>query len=179
MLGAGAGAAVGAAIASSDQGFRNESLGTIGVALMPGTSALAVITSHAFLKAVQQQVPIEEIRGFVRNLSAELSRRLAEGKNVAIGLILTEKGLAIQEIAADDQSAQVIGAVITSDAVAVGAAVVTADGAAYEVVVANKDGIVGEKGVVTNEGAAVVDVVATPVEDKPADAPPAEPAAKS
>ena len=44
-LGAGVGAAVGAA-ASGDKGFRNESLGTVGVALKPGTSAIVAITSH-------------------------------------------------------------------------------------------------------------------------------------
>ncbi len=62
MLGAGAGAAIGAAAAHGDAGFKDESLETIGVALQPGTSAVAAITSHDFLKAVQQQVAIEDIR---------------------------------------------------------------------------------------------------------------------
>ena len=73
VVGAGAGAAVGAAISSADKGFKNESLGTIGVALKPGTSAIAAITSHDFLKAVQQQVPIEDIRTIVSNVAAEIS----------------------------------------------------------------------------------------------------------
>ena len=72
-LGAGVGAAVGAA-ASGDKGFRNESLGTVGVALKPGTSAIAAITSHDFLRAVQKQVPIEQTRAAVSNLAAELWR---------------------------------------------------------------------------------------------------------
>ena len=132
-LGAGAGAAVGGAVAHGDKGFRNESLNTVGVALKPGTSAVAVITSRDFLKAVQLQVAVEDIRTVVSNLAAELSARLGEGKDVAIGLLLTEQGLAIKEIAADDDSAQVVGAVITGDAAVVGAAVVTAEGAAYKV----------------------------------------------
>ena len=37
-LGAGAGAALGGAIAHGDKGFRNESLSTVGVALRPGSS---------------------------------------------------------------------------------------------------------------------------------------------
>ncbi|NJN84931.1 MAG: DUF1269 domain-containing protein [Caldilineaceae bacterium] len=56
-LGAGAGAAVGAALSAGDKGFRNESLGTVGLALKPSTSAVAAITSHDFMRAVQQQVP--------------------------------------------------------------------------------------------------------------------------
>ena len=71
MVGAGVGAAAGAAIATRDSGFKNENLKTIGLALMPGNSAVAVITSHDFLKAMQQQVPIEDIRTVVGNLAAE------------------------------------------------------------------------------------------------------------
>ena len=95
---------------------------------------------------------------------------------MAIGLLLTEVGLAIKEIAADETSTQVIGAVITADAVVVGAAVVTADGAAYKVVAATAEGRGGGSRRSHDEGAVVVDVVAVP--DAPAaDAAPAAPAA--
>jgi len=161
-VGAGLGAAAGAAFAAHDGGFKNDNLQTIGMALKPNTSAVAVITSHDFLKAMQQQVPIEDIRTVVSNLAAELSAQLAAGKCVAIGLLLTPDGLSIKEIAADETSTQVVGAVITADAAVVGAAVATADGAAYEVVAATADGAVEEAGVATDEGAEVVDVVATP-----------------
>jgi hypothetical protein len=130
--------------------------------LKPNTSAVAVITSHDFLKAIQQQVAIEDIRTVVSNLTAELSAQLAAGKCVAIGLLLTPDGLGIKEIAADETSTQVVGAVITGDASVAGAAVATADGVAYQVVAATADGAVGEAGVVTDEGAVVVDAVATP-----------------
>ena len=92
VVGAGVGAAVGAAISSRDSGFKNENLQTIGVALKPNTSAVAVITSHDFLKAMQQQVPVENIRTVVGNLAAELSTQLAANKSVAIGLLLTRTG---------------------------------------------------------------------------------------
>ena len=161
---------------SGDKGFKNENLGTIGVALMPGTSAVAVITSHDFLKAVQQQVPIEDIRTIVSNLAAELSAQLRQNKSVAIGLLLTEDGLAIKEIAADAESTQVVGAVITGDAVVAGAAVVTADGAAYKVVGATAEGAAMEAGVITDEGAVIVDAVA-PAEAPATGATPAAPAA--
>ena len=169
-VGAGAGAAIGAAFAAHDGGFKNDNLQTIGMALKPNTSAVAVITSHDFLKAMQQQVSVEDIRTVVSNLAAELSAQLAANKNVAIGLILTPDGLGIEEIAADETSTQVIGAVITGDAVAVGAAVETADGAAYEVAGATAEGEAVEEGVVTDEGAVVADAVA-PAEAPAADAP--------
>jgi uncharacterized membrane protein len=166
-LGAGVGAAVGAA-ASGDKGFRNESLGTVGVALKPGTSAIAAITSHDFLRAVQKQVPIDQIRAAVNNLAAELSTRLGENKNVAVGLLLTENGLAIKEIAANEETAEVMGAVITDDATVVGAAVATADGVAYQIVGATNEGVAAEVGVITDQGAVVIDAVAVDAAETPA-----------
>jgi uncharacterized membrane protein len=157
-LGAGVGAAVGA-VASGDKGFRNESLGTVGVALKPGTSAIAVITSHDFLKAVQKQVPIERIRVAVSNLAAELSARLEEKKNVAVGLLLTEDALVVKEIAANEETAEVVGAAITADAVIAGAAVATAEGVAYQIVGATAQGVATEIGVITDEAAVVVNAV--------------------
>ena len=160
VVGAGAGAAIGAAIASADKGFKNESLGTIGVALKPGTSAVAVITSHDFLKAVQQQVAIEDVRTIVSNLAAELSAQLAAGKSVAIGLLLTADGIALEEIAADAVSASVVGAVMTDDAVVAGAVVETAAGIAYEVVRKTAKSEGAKAGAATDAGAVAEDAPA-------------------
>jgi uncharacterized membrane protein len=152
-LGAGAGAALGAAIAGGDKGFRNEGLNTVGTALRPGTSAVAAITSREVLKAVHEQVPIENIRTAVSNLAAELGAQLAAGKDVAIALVLTAEGIAVKKIAADENSAEVVGAVITADAIVAGAAVITAEGAAYEVAAATAEGVVAAEGVVVPEDA--------------------------
>lgn len=160
-LGVGAGAAIGAAAAHGDAGFRDESLETIGVALQPGTSAVAAITSHDFLKAIQKQVGVADIRAAVSNLAAEIANRLAEGKSMALGLILAEDGLAIQEVAVDEESVEVIGAVVTDDAFVAGAAVVTAEGVAYEVGAVTSEGAVVEAGVITEDEAVIVDDVVT------------------
>lgn len=159
--GAGAGAAVGAALAHHDAGFRNESLQTVGGALKPGTSAVAAITSTDFLKAIQQQVPRADLDAAVANLANNVSTRLADNMNLAIGLILTPDGLAVKEVAANAERTEVIGAVITDDAVAVGAAVATAEGVAYQVGVATAEGTAVETGVITDEGAYILDDVAT------------------
>jgi uncharacterized membrane protein len=173
VLGAGAGAAIGGALAHPDKGFRDESLNTLGVALMPGNSAVAAITSSEFLKAMREEVPVENVRATVANMSTEISNELAQGRDVAIGILLTEEGLAIKKIAADENTAEVVGAVITDSAIVAGAAVVTPEGAAYKVGVVTAEGAVVEAGVITDEGAAVVDAVALP-EDAAAEAPAAE-----
>jgi uncharacterized membrane protein len=160
-IGASAGAALGAAATHGDAGFRDESLKTVGLALKPGTSAVTAITSDAFLRAVHEHVPVEDIRSFVSGMSTEISTKLNEGKNLALGIILAEGGLAIKEMAVDENSAEVVGLAITDEAVVAGAAVVTADGVSYEVVAANEEGALLETGVVTAEGALIVDDVVT------------------
>ena len=185
-IGAGAGAALGAAATHGDAGFRDESLKTVGLALKPGTSAVTAITSDAFLRAVQAQVPVENIRAFVANLAAEISDKLAKGKSIALGVLLSETGLAFKELAVDENSAQVVGLAITDDAVVAGVAEVTADRLDYEVAAATAEGAVFEAGAVTKEGALIVDDVVTaegeiaaatlilPEEDQPAEAGDAE-----
>jgi len=160
-IGASAGAAIGAAASHGDAGFRDESLKTVGLALKPGTSAVTAITSDAFLRAVQKQVPVEDIRRVVSNLAAEISARLDEGKSVALGIILAATGLAFKEVAVDENSAEVVGLAITDDAVVAGAAVATADRVDYEIAAATEEGAVVEVGAVTKEGALIVDDVVT------------------
>jgi uncharacterized membrane protein len=158
-LGAGAGAAIGGAAAHRDSGFRDESLETVGVSLKPSTSALAVITSHDFLRAVQKQVDVADIRTAVNNLATEISSKLEEGKSMALGIIMSEEGLAVKEVAVNEESGEIFGVVVTDEAVVAGAAYVTADEVDYEVGVATAEGTAVEVGVVTEEGAVVVDYV--------------------
>lgn len=160
-LGAGAGAAIGAAASHGDAGFRDKSLETIGVAMKPGTSAVAAITSRAFLKTVQQQVGDTDVRPFVSNLAKEISSKLEAGKNVALGIILSEKGLAFKEVAANEESLEVVGAAITDEAVIAGAAIATSEGAAYKVGAVTEEGAFLEAGVITEGGAVIVDDIET------------------
>ena len=160
-IGASVGAALGAAAAHGDAGFREESLQTVGVALKPGTSAVVAITDDAILGTLHHQVSVEDIHTFVSNLAAEISARLDEGKNVALGVLLAETGLAFKEVAIDENSAEVIGLVITDDAAVAGVAVATADRLDYRAVTETDEGSVGEVGTATKEGALIVDDVVT------------------
>ena len=163
-LGAGVGAAAGAVASARDTGFKDDSLKSVGVALKPNTSALAMITSHDFLKAMQKQSSEEETAQMVANLADEISGNLDQGKSMALGVILAEDGLAVKEVAVDENSAEIAGYVITDEAVVAGAARVTADEVDYEIGVATEEGAVIEAGVITEEGAVVADVVALPEE---------------
>jgi uncharacterized membrane protein len=159
--GAAAGAAIGAAISHKDAGFRDESLKSVGQALKPGTSAMVAITSKAFLKAYRKEIQIEDARTLVANLSTEISNRLNEGKNMALAVLLAESGLAMQEVAVDENSTEVMVMALTDDAVLAGSVYVTEDGMDYQVAGAAADGAFVEAGAVTKDAAVIVTDVVT------------------
>ena len=126
-LGAGAGAALGAAIAKTDAGFRDANLKKVGTALRPGSSAVAVITDNAFLKDFHKQVPETDIRKFVNGLANEISTRLDDGKNIALGIVMTDQGLAIEELVVEENSSQVVNLLVTNRALLAGISAVATE----------------------------------------------------
>ena len=160
-IGAGAGALVGGLAAKGDAGYDDASLKELGVALQPGTSAIVVITSSLFLKAMRTYGDKEQMREAVTNLSQGISAHLAEGNNVALALIITEKGVAVKEVVANEESAHVIGAVATEEGWAAAEALVTEEGVAVQRFAGTDKVVAGEGVVVTEEGAVAGGFVAT------------------
>ncbi len=119
VVGAGAGAIVGGVAAHSDAHFSDKSLEKLGVALKPATSAIALISSEDFLRAVHKQVTNAEIRTAVSTLSTQLAAKLEEGQNVALGINLSQEGLEIIEIAVNDKVDDLIS-IITAKNGAIG-----------------------------------------------------------
>lgn len=161
VVGAGAGALLGGAASHGDAGFDDDSLEQIGVALRPGTSALLATTDKYFVEMANKQIGEKDLRAAIADLSAGLVAKLDEGKDVVLRILLTEEGIAIQQVDADDQTVHILGIVATEDVVLAGEAVVTDDSAAYQVGVATEAGVVTETGVVTDDAAAVVDTITT------------------
>jgi uncharacterized membrane protein len=164
-IGAGAGAAVGAAAAHGDAGFDDASLKQIGTALKPGTSALTAVTSHAFLKAMRDNVAEADARAAVQQLADGISEQLAAGNDVGYGLAITEEGVSVVALAADDQHAQVLGVVSTEEGVAGAAAVVTEEGVAVEEAVVTEEGAAVRGMIVTEDETIVGAAVAVPEEE--------------
>jgi uncharacterized membrane protein len=160
-IGAGAGALLGGMASKGDAGFQDKSMEQLGVALKPGTSAVVVVSSDAFLRAVQQQAEEADLLATVASLGYEISENLAAGNNVAMGLLITEEGLAAKKLVANEEAAYVIGAVATEEGWAAGEAVVTEEGVAARRMVATEEGVAGEGAVVTEEGAVAAGFVAT------------------
>ncbi len=117
VAGAGAGAIIGGAAAHGDAGFKDENLERLGTALQPSTSAIALTTSDKFLHAARNKATDAEIRTVVADLSAQLVAKLEEGKNVALGLVLSEEGLTITEVASKKKYTEVISIITAKDGV--------------------------------------------------------------
>ena len=88
---------------------------------------MAVITNNAFLKDLHKQASEPEIRKFVNALANEISTRLDDGKNLALGILLTDRGLAIQELAVAGDSSQVVNLLVTNRALLAGISAVATE----------------------------------------------------
>ena len=63
----------------------------------------------------------------MNGLANEISTRLDEGKNIALGILLTDQGLAIQELAVAENSSQVVNLLVTNKALRTGISAVAAE----------------------------------------------------
>ncbi len=156
-LGAGAGAAMGAAAARGDAGFRDSSLEQIGAALRPGSSAVVVITSQAFLRAFRKHVSDADVWPLVRAIGESISQAQAQEQDMLLGIVLTEKGVALKRLAFDETTAEMFGLAVTEEGAAAGAAYADETGVVYQVGIRDAEGASVQTGVITAEGALIVD----------------------
>lgn len=164
-IGAGAGALLGGAAAHGDAGFNDKSLEQLGTALKPGTSAVLAITNAEILRAFRAEVSEKDIQPALNAVASEISDRLLEGKDVILGLAITEEGISVRELAADDKAVELFGVVVTADGVLAGGAVVTEEGAAYAVAAPTEEGAVIVGAAATDDEAVSGVAVIIPVEE--------------
>jgi hypothetical protein len=156
-LGAAAGAGIGAIAAHGDAGFRDSSLEQIGTALRPGSSAVMVITSKKFLHEFRKQVSDADLYPMMQAISQTIADAQLNGQDMVLGIVLTEDGVAVQRMAFDETSAEVFGFAVTDEGIAAGAAYADDSGIIYKVGVSDAEGTTVQSGVITDEGAVIVD----------------------
>ena len=167
--GAAVGAAIGGGAAHRDAGFDNDSLKEIGSALLPGTSALVATTSVDFVKAVRKAAPKEDRLTTAKDLASAIREALELRKDVLLGMVITEEGVAATKVVSSPTDVAIFGIAATEAGVVAGGAVATAEGVAYEVAATDGEEVDLEAGVITDEGAVVVDVQATVEDDATGD----------
>lgn len=138
-IGAGAGALLGGLASKGDAGYNDDSLKTLGVALLPATSAIVIITSSQFLKAMRDYSDDDQMQQAVAQLGKGISSNLANGNSVALGVLVTEAGVAVKQVVANQDAADVISTVSTKDGFAAAEVLVTDEGATGAVVAAVPD----------------------------------------
>lgn len=156
-LGATAGAAIGAISAHTDGGFSHKSLQQIGDALLPGTSAIAATTSKKFVEEVRKQSTEEETLSTAEEIAYTIRQSLAARQDILLGLAITEDGVFARRVDSSPTMVSVFGVAATEDGVVAGGAVATADGVAYEIAATDGEEAAMEAGVITEDGAVIVD----------------------
>ena len=126
--GAAAGAAVGGIAAHGDAGFDQDSLKQIGGALVPGSSAIAAITSQDFVEEVRKQVPDSQTLSVARDLATDIHDALVARQDVLYSLVITPDGIAANQVVSSPTAVAVFGIAADAKGTSVQAGVATADG---------------------------------------------------
>jgi len=133
VLGGAAGAAVGGFTAKLfDAGIPDERLEEIGSALTPGTSAIIAIIEHKWVAEVEQELAQAGADVLTEALRDDITKQLAEGKDVMYSAVSTDESLTTSRVAADDEVVEVSGMVVTDEGVVAGAVVAEIDDEAEE-----------------------------------------------
>ncbi len=128
VLGGAAGAAVGGFTAKLfDAGIPDERLEEIGSALTPGTSAIIAIIEHKWVAEVEQELAEAGADVLTEALRDDITKQLAEGKDVMYSAVSTDESLTTSRVAADDEVVEVSGMVVTDEGVVAGAVVAEID----------------------------------------------------
>jgi uncharacterized membrane protein len=130
VVGGAVGAAVGGITAKYyDSGIPNHRLEKIGEALKPGTSAIVAIIEHKWVRDLENDLREQGADVMTEALSADISKQLAEGKEMSFTAISGEEGIAVARMAGNEKEMEAETMVVTSQ------------GMAMEAVTANEEGV--------------------------------------
>ena len=163
--GAAGGAAIGGLAAHHDAGFSKDTLKELGSALVPGSSAIVATTSQAFVEEVRRQVPESERMSTAHQLAAGIRENLLARQDTLLTLVITEEGIAATQVVSSPSAVAIFGIAADQSGVVVGQAVATQEGVAYEIAADDGEETAYEAGIVTGDGAVVVDAIVSDVEE--------------
>jgi uncharacterized membrane protein len=157
-----AGAAIGAAGASQIEGLDKHKLNQLGDVLQPGNSAVIAVFDEVLVEKALYHEFDKERDELAYHLAKDIGDTLRKDENVAYVVAVGEDGLLMTRVEKGRDAANVKGLVVTAEGVKAGRADVTHSVVAYEAVEANADwtDIAYHGGVVTKDGAAIVDAEA-------------------
>lgn len=108
ILGSGLGAAVGMFVANSDGGIKDERFEEVGQALESGNSALIIVSSHDYLRQMQEYAGEDELTVAMHKLTDGIHEHMVHGNNVAY--IVTSAGRSVScHLLRDDEILNLLG----------------------------------------------------------------------
>jgi uncharacterized membrane protein len=160
-----------------DSGFSDQRLESLGDGLIPGSSAIVAVVEPKWAKRVERELSDQGADLLTSKLQADIASQLEAGSEVAYTAVTTQEGIAVARVAGDEDLVEG-GAVVlddtgvyggrfiaTEDGFAVERITVTDEGSVDEVVAAAGDTATYTTAVVTDEGSAAGEWVATVEED--------------
>lgn len=144
-----------------DSGFSDARLKALGEGLKPGSSAIVAVVEHTWVAQVEEALAEAGADMLTASISADISKQLDAGHEVAYTAISSQEGFAAARLAAGEDAVE-------------GSQLVVDDSGVYgERFVATKDGFAVVAMEATDEGVTVAGLSATPEEETEADDKPA------
>jgi uncharacterized membrane protein len=109
ILGTGLGAALGGFAASADAGLKDDRLQDVGHALESGNSALLIISSHDYLRAMQEYAGEEDTTAAMHKLTKGISEHMVQGQNVAYSITAAGRSVSCHDLDAGGEIAKLLG----------------------------------------------------------------------
>lgn len=127
------GALVGGLVAKlRDSGFSNKRLETIGEGLKPGSSAIIAVVEHSWVKKVEAALAEAQADQTTAEIQAGIASQLEAGHDVAFSVLASQEGLAVFQVAGNEDEVEAAKLVIDESGVYGGRFVATKDGFAVE-----------------------------------------------
>ncbi|GIK58150.1 MAG: DUF1269 domain-containing protein [Chloroflexi bacterium] len=150
VVGGATGALVGGVTAKFyDSGIPDERLKKIGEALKPGTSAIVAIIEHKWVKELEKDLREAGADVLTEMLSQDIAQQLDAGNEMAFTAIAGEEGLAVARVAGNEKKMESQSMVISEEGMAVEALHADESGIAIYELVTDGDAVITGAGVIT------------------------------
>jgi uncharacterized membrane protein len=144
LLAGAAGAAIGGLAAKLiDSGFDNDRLKAIGESLKPGTSAIVALVEHTWVDELEKQMQEAGADVFTASISDEITKQLADGKDMAFSALSADGVVDLKKVVAGDDSVQADSVTMTDDATSASTVTITDEGVSGAAMVTDGENAVG------------------------------------
>ena len=109
VLGTGLGAALGGFVASADSGLKDEGLEDVGHALESGNSALLIVSSHDYLRAMQEYAGEEDTTAAMQKLTKGISTNMVHKQNVVYNITAAGRSVSCHEFESGGEIGELLG----------------------------------------------------------------------